>query len=165
MGRDKALLPVHGTTLIEHVARAMESAVGNVTVIGYEIAEFPSVPDEIPGCGPLGGLYTALGLARKWAVVAAVDMPNITAGLLLDVAEIARRSPADAVVCEASGRLHPLCAAYRSTLRGAAHDAILKNSLRMHDFLASIFAVRVRADPRLLENVNTPEELRRWGSA
>lgn len=166
MGRDKALLAVHGTTLIEHVALAVKSAIGNVTVIGHASLEFPVLDDEIPDRGPLGGLYTALGRASEWALIAAVDMPNVTSELLTGLAKAASQSTADAVVCETGRGLHPLCAVYRSSLREAAHAAILQNRLKMHDFLATI---RVEhwpvADAHLLANLNTPEELSAWETA
>jgi len=34
MGRDKALLPYAGTTLVEHLARAVQDAAGSVALIG-----------------------------------------------------------------------------------------------------------------------------------
>lgn len=166
MGRDKALLRVHGTTLMDHVAQSIKDAVGNVTVIGHASDKFPVVLDEMPDQGPLGGVYTALGRASDWALVAAVDMPNVTSELLSGLADVASQSTADAVVCETERGLHPLCAVYRSSLHQAVHDAILENRLKMHDFLATIRIERWPvADASLLANLNTPQELHAWETA
>ena len=67
MGRDKALMPWKGSTLIESVAREVLNAAGNVTLIGSpeRIGKvgFPVICDQIEGCGPLGGLQV-LDLSR-----------------------------------------------------------------------------------------------------
>src|SRR6478752_8950408 len=93
MGRDKALLPWGEGTLVEHVAEVVRSGVGNVTVIGRDVA------DLIPDQGPLGGLLTALaGMKADWALMVAVDMPNLTPEVVRGLGEAARGSEADAVI-------------------------------------------------------------------
>jgi molybdopterin-guanine dinucleotide biosynthesis protein A len=141
--------------LLDHVVEAMRAAVGSARVIGREI------PDLIPDRGPLGGLWTALSEARgEWVLIAACDMPELTADLLKGLAEAAIASEADAVVAQTERGLHPLCGAYHRRLRGAAEAAVCQNSLKMHDFLST---VRIMAwpvpDARLLRNLNTPEDL------
>jgi molybdopterin-guanine dinucleotide biosynthesis protein A len=164
MGRDKALLPYSGRTLLEHVASAVEAAIGNVTVIGpperYTNLGLRVIPDVVADAGPLGGLVTALRKTRSsWSLLVACDMPNLTSEMLYDIAKSAVDSDADAVVCD-TGRLHPLCAVYHRRLLPAAESALQKRELRMHDFLATIRVERWPvADPTLLANLNTPEEL------
>jgi molybdopterin-guanine dinucleotide biosynthesis protein A len=160
MGRDKALLPWGEGTLVDHVAEVVRAGVGNVTVIGRDVS------DLVAGQGPLAGLWTALaGTDASWALIAAVDMPNLTIGFVRELAEAARRSEADAVVCEVQGRLHPLCAAYHRGLLPAVEAAVRSKSLKMHDFLSTIRVERWPVfDPDLLANLNTPEELLAWRS-
>src|SRR5665213_1694187 len=94
MGRDKALLPLGGGTMVEQIAARVLRVTGNVTLIGspekYGHLGLPVVADEIENCGPLGGLYTALRLSQaEWNVVVACDMPDVTElflGALLDAA-------------------------------------------------------------------------------
>ena len=73
MGRDKALLPVQGSTLLEQVAREVLAVTGSVTVIApperYIGIGLSVIPDLSPGQGPLGGIHTVTqegldGLAR-----------------------------------------------------------------------------------------------------
>ncbi len=160
MGRDKALLPLDGGTLGEHVASVVRAGAGNVTVIGQDIRDL--VPDQ----GPLGGLWTALAQKKAdWVLIVAVDMPNLTVEFVRGLAEAARQSEADAVVCDAGGRLHPLCAAYHCRLLPLAEAAVRRKSLKMHDFLSTIRVERWPvSDPALLANLNTPEELLAWRS-
>ncbi len=81
MGRDKALLPLDGRTLIDRVAGLVQRAAGNVTLIAPEgrYMGYPVIPDLIANQGPLGGLYTALSATKaSWNLLVACDMPGVT---------------------------------------------------------------------------------------
>ena len=87
MGRDKALLPYRGTTLLAYIASVVRQAAGTATIIGdpdrYSNVGFPVCPDQIPQCGPIGGIYTALSVtASDWNLVVACDMPMLSAPVL-----------------------------------------------------------------------------------
>ncbi len=87
MGRDKALLPYRGVTLVEHMAQAVHAAAGSVALIGdpvrYSSLGYPVYPDKFAGCGPLGGIYTALSVSSTdWNLIVACDMPGVTAEVL-----------------------------------------------------------------------------------
>src|SRR3984885_1114552 len=105
MGQPKALLPYRGTTLVEHVAKIVQEAAGSaapspVIVIGdpdrLGHLGFQVFPDELPGCGPASGIYTALRVTQTdWNLVVACDMPGVTTDLLRELllrAEIAERN-------------------------------------------------------------------------
>src|SRR5579863_10550524 len=66
MGRDKALLPLGDSTLLDHVAHCVRQAAGNVTIIGppdrYAGLGYPVAADLVNDSGPLGGVYTALSI-------------------------------------------------------------------------------------------------------
>jgi len=169
MGRDKALLPFGSMTLAGHIATQIREAAGNVTLIGpperYAHLGFPVIPDAIPGCGPLGGLLTALrSTAADWNLIVACDMPHLTAPFLVRLFEAAAEgSNPDCVVAESEGRRHPLCAVYHRRVLPAAESAINRKLFKMHDFIATL---RTEAwpvlDPALLRNVNTPAD---WEAA
>ena len=81
MGRDKAQLPLHGRTLVEHIAGAVAEAAGSVTLIGaperYPDLGIRMLPDSRPGAGPLGGICTALASTdAEWNLIVACDMPG-----------------------------------------------------------------------------------------
>ena len=69
MGRNKALLPYRGRTLVEHVAEIVETAAGSVSVVGdaetYGHLGYPVIEDVIPGCGPLSGIHAPRQSSRR----------------------------------------------------------------------------------------------------
>ncbi|GDX08948.1 molybdenum cofactor guanylyltransferase [Verrucomicrobiota bacterium] len=99
MGRDKSALPVNGEPLWQRqlaVLRATEPAElfisgksdGPYAGCGVEI-----LPDEFSGCGPLGGIATALRRCKSdRLLVLAVDMPAMTAAFLRSLVEDSQRT-------------------------------------------------------------------------
>ncbi len=93
MGRDKAMLPFGGTTLLAHAVTTARTVAHEVVLLGdrpdLQGADH-AIPDLHPGCGPVGGMETALrDLAGRpgdspkaeWACFLPVDMPFLPAGL------------------------------------------------------------------------------------
>jgi molybdopterin-guanine dinucleotide biosynthesis protein A len=171
MGRDKAILPFRGGLLVESVAQAVRLAAGSAVLVGdprvYARLGFPAIADLYPGDGPLGGILTALGhTAADWNVVAACDMPGITAEFLTTLIEAAERSDADALIPTGfSGRPEPLCAVYhrgaRPGLQAAFAEGIRAVAAALPGVCATLFPVSELA---LFQNVNTPEEWAAHGS-
>ncbi len=169
MGRDKALLPVDGSVLVERIAGRVRAAAGNVALIGgakrYRHLGFPVHDDLIEDCGPIGGVLTALTVSNAdWNLVVACDMPGVTVEFLTALFEAAdSRSDCDCVVADSQTgtvhRLHPLCAVYHRRCRAAVEQAVARKSLKMHDLLDILRTLRWPVpDPLLVENVNTPLE-------
>jgi molybdenum cofactor guanylyltransferase len=182
MGRDKALLEFHGSTLAGRIAECVRRVAGNVTLVGppdrYRELGYTVIADRVPGCGPLGGVYTALSASHaEWNLTVACDMPLVTTELFEKLFNDAESGPStvDCVVPElatpgsesAAGalegsRLDPLCAVYHRRCVTAARRALDRRILKMHDFLSTL---RLRkhpvADQALLRNINTPPE---WSS-
>ena len=118
MGRDKALLPFRGRTLVEAVAEAVAEAAGRVTLIGdpkrYAGLNLPVVADRYPGCGPLAGIHCALALDQAdWNLVVACDMPELTPSFLRSLLEAAEAARADCLIPKGpAGLPEPLCGVY-----------------------------------------------------
>ena len=97
MGRDKALLPLAGRTLLESLADLIEVAAGTVTLVGhperYVEFRYPATADIEGQLGPLGGVVSALRSSKAaWNVIVACDMPEVALDLLrtlFDAAEAA----------------------------------------------------------------------------
>lgn len=165
MGRDKALLPVAGSTLLEYVATQVREAAGSVTVIGpperYASLGIAVIPDVIPACGPLGGILTALTVSRaEWNLIVACDMPCVTALRLRSLLEAAEQAGADCVApVHASGLLEPLCAVWRRTCLPAVSEAIRQGQRQVATVLASLsVASYAVSDSGWLFNLNRPED-------
>jgi molybdenum cofactor guanylyltransferase len=88
MGRDKALLRVGSSTLLELVAERVKPLGAELFVVGsareaYEELGVRVVADLRPGSGSLGGVYTALKTARyERCLVVGCDMPFLSRRLL-----------------------------------------------------------------------------------
>jgi molybdenum cofactor guanylyltransferase len=167
MGRDKALLPIEGSLLVERTAERVRAAAGSVTLIGaperYAHLGLPVAADLIEDCGPVGGLYTALKIGQADRnLLVACDMPGVTAEFLRELLDAARQSGSACLVPQTESGLHPLCAVYHRRAEGAVASAIEHKRFKMHDLLKILKAVSFPvADARMLENVNTPVE---WGA-
>jgi molybdopterin-guanine dinucleotide biosynthesis protein A len=165
MGRDKALLLFRGGALAERVARAVELAAGSATLVGhplrYRHLGFPAIPDAYPGEGPLGGILTALrGASAEWNLVAACDMPGLSAEFLRRLLHAAERSGGDALLpAGPSGRPEPLCAVYHRRLLPALETAFARGARKatatLQELGAAVLPI-LEAEP--FQNVNTPEE-------
>jgi molybdopterin-guanine dinucleotide biosynthesis protein A len=170
MGRDKALLSIHGSLLVERTADLVRAAAGSVTLVGapgrYAHLGLPVLPDLVADgepCGPICGLHTALKTTRaEWNLVVACDMPGLTATFLSDLMSAAKQLGCACLAPQTDSGLHPLCAVYHHRAADAVEFAIQHKRFKMHDLLKSLGAVsRPVADASLLENVNTPLE---WGT-
>src|SRR5207247_9829449 len=90
--------------------------------------------DRIAGCGPLGGLHTALLESKgERTIVLACDMPYVTAAMLLHLSTLA--SDVDAVVPYTDCGYHPLCAVYARACLEPAMRRLAAGRLKMTDLL------------------------------
>ena len=186
MGRPKAALEWHGSTLLHRVAGIVGRAVsGPVIVVGAPGQELPDLPpgasvaeDAREGRGPLQGLAAGLAAAAPdadWAYVSSTDVPLLHPAFVGRVLAAAEREDVDVVLPVADGFRHPLAAAYRTALLPAVEELIAQDRLRT----TSLFELcrvheldeeELLADPRLaaadpellsLLNVNDPDEYER----
>ena len=164
MGQDKALLPYRGTTLVEHLAGMVREAAGSVALIGdpdkYRRLGFPVFADQLPGCGPIGGLHTVLTISSSdWNLVVACDMPRISVEVLRTLVAAAGTCSQNCLVAlGADGEIEPLCAVYHRRCLAAVSQAIQRKRLKMKDLVAELEPLKVRVDGAALANVNTPAE-------
>ena len=142
MGRSKALLEWHGSTLVRRavglVARAVDGPVVVVRAPGQRLPALPSgtevAEDALPARGPLQGMaagFAAIGDRAEIVFVTGVDAPLLHPALVAHV--VASLRPGDDVALpHARGFAQPLAAAYR-----AATVAPLVEQLLAEDSLAT----------------------------
>lgn len=136
MGRPKALIEVGGRTLIERTVDVARSISTDVVLLGKAPFDLPAalkgmeiLPDRFTGIGPIGGL-DALMTSRmgRNCVLLACDMPRLCESVLARLTAMA--GAFDAVVPRTpssageEARLHPCCAMYRASARGAVGASI-----------------------------------------
>ena len=171
-GLDKSRLVIGGRTILQRQIELLQGLVDRVIVVADESGRFagagvPVVPDARPGCGSLGGIYTALAGADSPVLVLACDMPFVTAPFLSRVLEAGR--DADIAIPRARDGYHPLCACYGPACAAPILRRMDAGAFKVMDLLSD---VRVREigpdevaafdmDGLLLLNVNTPDDLAR----
>lgn len=131
----------------------------------YDDLGVPVVADVVPGRGAPGGVVTALAVAdTEWVLTVACDMPFVTRAAI-DALLAAAGPDVDVVCFERGGRLEPLLGLYRRALL-ADWAAKLDGQPSLQGLIR---AARHRAltpdDPRVLDSLNTPEELARAGAS
>ncbi|MFB4321738.1 molybdenum cofactor guanylyltransferase [Priestia sp. BR_2] len=173
MGRNKALLPMEGMSLIERTVHALDKVSGRVILSAndpepYQFLGLECVPDLYVGQGPMAGLHAALKSSRStWNLVAACDMPYIHERFLQGLLDLAnKQDTAEAVIPVVEGRMHPLLAAYRRETAESLERRLIRGQLRMVEWVQELNAVFANEeelaevtglDPRrILFNMNTP---------
>ena len=183
MGRPKAGLEWHGSTLVRRVAGILDRVVdGPVVVVrapGQQLPELPAhlrlADDAHEGRGPLQGIAAGLTAVRgeaEAAYVSSTDVPLLHPAFVRTVLQALEREHVEVALPVAHGYRHPLSAAYRTSLLGAVEELIAQDrmkpaflferaSVRKLDEEALLLDPQLRAaDPELLSlvNVNDPDE-------
>lgn len=172
MGRDKTRLQLGGQTLAGRQVRLLERVCRSVAVIGPAETlvglDVPVIPDDLPGHGPLGAIYTALRHTRtELNLILGCDMPFMEVRFLRYLCARALAARPEVAVPETPHQgLQPLSAVYA---RGAL--AAIRSSLAAGENKVSGFFPKVRFlilpwreiarggfAPRLFANLNTPQD-------
>jgi molybdopterin-guanine dinucleotide biosynthesis protein A len=160
MGWPKASLDWHGSTLLRRVTGILLRAVspGPVVVVSAHGQELPALPgavevvaDAVEARGPLQGLAAGLvevGDRAAVAYVSSVDVPLLHPAFVRAVVSAAFDGEFDAAVPEAGGRLHPLAAAYRVSVRGVVEELLAGDRLAMGALLERL-QLRILTEPTL----------------
>ena len=175
-GLPKGLQQIGGRRILDRVADAVAEATGGPPLLVANDPRAPTwradlraVPDVRPGCGSLGGIYTALLAGPDAVLCVAWDMPFVTPELLAALVE--GSAPCDAFIPESGGRrgLEPLCAVYGPACAPAIERRLAQGQLEAIAFhpdvrVGTLPLERVRrcGDPEILFfNINRPEDLER----
>lgn len=175
MGRDKALLRLGGTTLLERAVDRVRRAGGEPVVVGPPRSRLPlpgvrRLDEAADGSlreGPLAALRFGLrATGAPFALALACDLPLLTEALLR---RLAAEAPAwEAVVPRAGGELQVLCAAWGRGCLPAMDAGLAAGERALHPVLGRL-RTRYLEEAELAAcggagmflNVNTPEDLAR----
>jgi molybdenum cofactor guanylyltransferase len=164
MGHDKSLLRVDGAPLIRRIHDQLAARFDEILVSASEPDKYAflgvkTVPDRVPGKGPLMGIASAVEAARHDRVfVTACDIPQVdldTVARLLVLAE-----DCDCAIPVSSVGREPLFAVYRKSAVRAMHDALDSGERRI-----DVVFPRVRTryvdlgHAPWYRNLNTPEDV------
>lgn len=181
MGRPKAELDWHGQTFADRIGRVLMRATrGPLVVVAAPGQAPPPLPagatlvtDAREDEGPLEAIAAGLRAlpSETIAYVSSTDVPLLHPAFVERVIA-AVDDDVDIAACETDGRLHPLAAAYRTSLL-AEIDALLADGQRRpialfetartrvldrDALLASRAVAAFDGELRSLDNVNTPDD-------
>jgi molybdopterin-guanine dinucleotide biosynthesis protein A len=135
MGRDKAIMEFQGHTLLEHMVRLVSTAASPVRIVGRE-----NLPDKVPGCGPLGGIQTALDVTEsEWNLFVAVDLPLLTSEFLKWFCRRLVATPKRLLACRI-GNDFPLCLGLNRNVRSHVARKIDESDLALYRFIREMDA-------------------------
>lgn len=167
-GSAKALLDVGGERIIDRQLRALRQITDAIFVVAADPSPFAGlaldvVPDAIPGCGALGGIYTAIQRSpRARTLVVASDMPFLNPSFLQRLAD----TDSDVVMPRTARGLEPLCALYsracaepirRRLAAGSLEAAVVPEGVRSEEIGPEVLAA-YDPDGLMFVNVNTPHD-------
>ncbi|MFB3920309.1 MAG: molybdenum cofactor guanylyltransferase [Terriglobia bacterium] len=172
MGRAKADLVLGGETMLARQIRLLRNVCSSVAIVGLGKKtpgiEVPLWPDELPGRGPAGGIFTALLHARtESSFIVGCDLPFLNPRFVRFLIHRVWGDAADAIVPEShDGRIQPVCAIYRrhslDVVRASLAAELNKTQDLVHRLRARVVPwreiSRAGFPPRVLANMNTPED-------
>jgi len=168
----KSTLVLDGARIIDRQIAELRKVADPIFIVAQDPAPFASlglvvVPDVVPDCGALGGIYTAIVLSpRPRTLVVAGDLPFLSPALL---ARLVQETDADLVVPRGPQGNEPLCAVYSSACAGpirrrlesgALRAAIPPEGVRVEEIGPEMLAA-YDPDGLLFVNVNTPHDYER----
>jgi molybdenum cofactor guanylyltransferase len=183
MGRPKAALEWHGSTLLHRTTAVLARTVGGPVLVvaapGQGLPELPPgievVADPVEGLGPMRGLATglaALGGRAPAAFVCSTDLPFLHPALVRRVLLGLADPETEVVLPVARGYRQPMAAGYRTALAELVEKLLAEGDLRpgmlfrhcrvtqLDDDALLADPELARADPALdsLVNVNEPDD-------
>lgn len=178
LGGDKAMAPLAGQPLIQHVAAVLRPQVRHLVInANGEATRFGGladavVPDARADEGPLAGILAAMdwALHRARSVHAVVsvstDTPFLPENLVLRLMQAAPDQTRPSIATSGD-RLHPVIGYWPLHLRGAIAAALIEGRRSVEKFAAQHAAIAVPFSLRTIGtrtvdpffNTNTPEDL------
>jgi molybdenum cofactor guanylyltransferase len=170
-GVNKATLALGVTSIIDRQLDALRETVAHVFIVGTDSEAWSArhltvVPDDLPGHGALGGIYTAIVHSpTDRTLVLACDMPFVSAAFLRRLAD----EDADVVIPRSHRGCEPLCAVYSRVCAPEIRGRIDRGELQASTLPKGVHVVEIgpdiiaRYDPDdlLFMNVNTPHDYER----
>jgi len=171
-GEPKGAVVLGGSTLADRAARALKPLCGGVIVsiakgAAHPAPGYPTVEDQVPGRGPLGGLAAAFAsTGQADLLVLACDYPAVGTSFLRSLVAAAEGGDDLVFAVDDAGRDHPLVGLWRRTAESAVLAALDEKAFKVQALFPDLAVRRLPAqvfpnfDLRtVLANVNWPEDL------
>ena len=164
-GADKALIPLAGRALVNHVIDRLEPQVERLAIsangspIRFAALGLPVLPDDLQ-MGPLSGILAALNWAAAQGADAVVSCPVDAPFLPGDLTpRLVLAGDGGLAIARAGGRLHPVCGLWPVALAPVLADFLASGAKpKVLDFAAGA-AHADFSDDGAFANLNTAEDL------
>jgi molybdopterin-guanine dinucleotide biosynthesis protein A len=173
-GVDKGLLELRGRPLAAWVIERLRPQVDHLIINANQNREryatfgCPVVADEVPDfAGPLAGLHAALSAAATPLVATApCDSPFLPADLVSRLFSALTATGSDLAVARTFDQPHPVFCLCRREVLPHLTDYLASGGRKIDRWYATLKVVEVAFDDEAdaFENINTPEELRRFAT-
>jgi len=170
MGTEKGLQLLNGKTLIEYAIEAISSVCDTIVISSnsdaYSNLNYKVIADEIPGIGPMGGIYSALKQSESESnLVLSCDLPFVSRKLLSYILQMAPGYDV-AVPWEGNQHYEPLCAFYNKNTLPLMEQFIQNNVYKLPEFFNHILVNKLIIDhtlpfyaENLFFNVNSKHDI------
>lgn len=156
MGKNKAELIYKGKTFREiQFDKLRELGISDIIVSGYGEG---MVPDEKPGCGPMGGICTCLKHVRNEScIVLPIDTPLVSCDILRSLMEA---HSGGVTVLTHGGEQEPLIAVYSRAVIPVMEKQLNEERYALRRIFPQVKYTECEysGDLRLIKNYNTPED-------
>ncbi len=169
MGQEKGLVKYQGKALIEYAIETLRPLCHELVIStannAYSYLTLPMVADEIPDCGPIGGISACMNAVEgDIYFVISCDAPHVPTQLFADL--LGQLKGHAVIPIDESGRKQPLAACYASSASSYFHEALKSGHLKMMSLLSKMdpfyFTPTPNLDyyqPNLFSNFNCIEDI------
>jgi molybdopterin-guanine dinucleotide biosynthesis protein A len=167
MGTDKALMKIGEKTLLENAVEICKPVCSSIIISSnkqaHKFKEYLLVKDEIPDCGPMGGIYSAIKKSKtNWNFVLSVDSPFVKSTFIKSL--FSEKEGFNCVVPVHPIGKEPLIALYHKNVLPEIEGRIKVGENKLHDLFDALnpnffdsqnWLVKY---PNLFYNINRPED-------
>jgi molybdopterin-guanine dinucleotide biosynthesis protein A len=171
-GALKSALRIGGERIVDRQIAVLRRVAEPIFIVAPDPAPFESlgldvVPDVMPGCGALGGIYTAIVTSPcERTLVVAGDMPGLALPLL---ERLVQPTAADVVVPRTERGYEPLCAVYSARCAAPIRRRLESGWLQASQLPEGVHVEEIGPetlaaydpDGLLFVNINTPHDYER----
>lgn len=138
MGQEKGLVKYRSKALIEYAIDTLKPLCHEMVIStannDYTYLGLPLIADEIPDCGPIGGISTCIkAVEADIYLVISCDTPHLPTQLFTDL--VAQLKDKAIIPIDETGRKQPLTACYASSASSFFHEALESRELKMMSLL------------------------------
>jgi len=170
MGTDKGLQLLCGKPLIHYTIQVLSEFCSSIIIStssdAYQSFGYKTVADEIPGIGPMGGIYSALKQSKtEKNLVLSCDLPFVSKELLSFIIKNSNKYQVT-VPWEGNQHYEPLCGFYHLSVLESMNIFIQKGNYKLPDLFEEISINKLGINNKLdfytenlFMNVNSKDDL------